>query len=306
MKSDSMLPRFEGDDGRQRLIDLLQKQKIVGGDSALAAAIATTASLQELSAGDILIHEGAADNDLFFIVTGAFRIVVNGRDVAVRKQAHHVGEMAVIDSSAPRSASVVAAERSIVAKISEQEFVRLAKAHPQIWRPLAIELCQRLIERRQFHREPNMKPVVFIGSSKEQLAIAEAIRDKIPAAVADVMLWSENVFTASNFALESIEAQLVTADFAVLVAGPDDHVTSRGAGSEAPRDNVVFELGLFMGALSRFRTFVFAPEGTVLKIPSDLKGLTILQFDASATAPAAAVEKAGGELVTLISNMGPR
>ena len=306
MASDSMLPRFEGEEGRRRLIDLLQKQKIVGGDSALAAEITTAASLQELSPGEILIRDGAADNDLFFILTGAFRIVVNGRDVAIRRQAHHVGEMAVIDSSAPRSASVVAAERSIVAKISEQEFIRLANAYPQLWRSLAIELCQRLIERRKFHREPNLKPVVFIGSSKEQLAIAEAIKNAIPAALADVVIWSENVFTASTFALESLEAQLLTADFAVLVAGPDDRVTSRRAESEAPRDNVVFELGLFMGALSRSRTFVFAPEGTALKIPSDLKGLTTIQFDASATDPAAAVEKAALELTKLISSKGPR
>ena len=214
--------------------------------------------------------------------------------------------MAVIDSSAPRSASVVAAERSIVAKISEQEFIRLANAYPKLWRSLAIELCQRLIERRKFHREPNLKPVVFIGSSKEQLAIAEAIKSAIPAALAEVVIWSENVFTASNFVLESLEAQLLTADFAVLVAGPDDHVTSRGAESEAPRDNVVFELGLFMGALSRSRTFVFAPEGPALKIPSDLKGLTTIQFDASATDPAAAVEEAALELVKLISSKGPR
>jgi predicted nucleotide-binding protein len=302
-----MLPRFEGEEGRRRLIDLLQKQKIVGGgDSALAAEITTAASLQELSTGEILIRDGAADNDLFFILTGAFRIVVNGRDVAIRRQAHHVGEMAVIDSSAPRSASVIAAERSIVAKISEQEFIRLANAYPQLWRSLAIELCQRLIERRKFHREPNLKPVVFIGSSKEQLAIAEAIKNAIPAALADVVIWSENVFTASTFALESLEAQLLTADFAVLVAGPDDRVTSRGAESEAPRDNVVFELGLFMGALSRSRTFVFAPEGATLKIPSDLKGLTTIQFDASATDPAAAVEEAALELAKLISSKGPR
>ena len=304
MESDSMLPRFDGEEGRHRLIGLLQKQTIVGGDGALAAEIATTASLQEVSAGEILIREGAADNDLFFILTGAFRIIVNGRDVAIRKQAHHVGEMAVIDSSA-QSASVVAAERSIVAKLSEQEFIRLANAYPQVWRSLAVELCQRLIERRKFHREPNVKPVVFIGSSKEQLAIAEAIKNTIPAALAEVVIWSENVFTASA-CLESIEAQLLTADFAVLVAGPDDHVTSRGAQSEAPRDNVVFELGLFMGALSRSRTFVFAPEGMALKIPSDLKGLTTLQFDASATDPAAAVQKAALELEKLISGMGPR
>ena len=58
MASDSMLPRFEGEEGRRRLIDLLQKQTIVGGDSALAAEIATAASLQELSPGRFLSATG--------------------------------------------------------------------------------------------------------------------------------------------------------------------------------------------------------------------------------------------------------
>jgi len=107
MPSDSMLPRFEGDDGKRRLVDALRQQTIVSGDSAIAVEIAAAASLEELLPGEILIRDGGADNDLFFIVTGSFRIVVNGRDVAIRKQGHHVGEMAVIDSSSPRSASVI-------------------------------------------------------------------------------------------------------------------------------------------------------------------------------------------------------
>jgi CRP-like cAMP-binding protein len=205
MTSDSMLPRFEGEEGKRRLVDALQKQSIVGGDSAIAAEIDAAVSLQEHPPGAILIRDGAADNDLFFIVTGSFRIVVNGRDVAIRKQGHHVGEMALIDSSAPRSASVIAAERSIVAKISEQDFMRLANSQPQLWRFLAIELCHRLIERRKFHREPNLTPVVFIGSSKEQIAFAEAIKKGIPVTVADTIIWSENVFTASSYVLESLE-----------------------------------------------------------------------------------------------------
>jgi CRP/FNR family transcriptional regulator, cyclic AMP receptor protein len=306
MAFDSMLPRFEGGDGKRRLVDLLQKQAIVGGDRTIAAEVAAAVTLQELSPGDILIRDGASDNDLFFILTGGFRIVVNGRDVAIRRQAYHVGEMAVIDSSAPRSASVIAAERSVVKKISEQEFMRLAEKYPRLWRSLAIELCHRMIERRKFHREPNLKPVVFIGSSKERLPIAEAIRDAIPVTLADVGMWWENVFTASYFALESLEAQLLMADFAVLVAGPDDEVTSRGTTKEAPRDNVIFELGLFMGALSRSRTFVFAPKGMALKIPSDLNGMTNILYDGAATDPGAAVKDAVIELVKLISSKGPK
>jgi CRP/FNR family cyclic AMP-dependent transcriptional regulator len=144
MPSESMLPRFEGVDGKLRLVSALQRQMIVSGDEAIGAAIAKNCSIRELAVGEILIRDGAADNDLFFIVTGSFRIVVNGRDVAIRSQAQHVGEMAVIDASTPRSATVIAAERSIVAAISELDFVNLADAYPRLWRSLAIELCHRL------------------------------------------------------------------------------------------------------------------------------------------------------------------
>jgi len=249
---------------------------------------------------------GAADNDLFLILQGVFRIIVNSRDVAVRKPGHHVGEMAIIDSSAPRSASVVASEPGVVAKIAEEDFVRLLEKHPLIWRSLAVELCQRLREREKFHREPNQKPIIFIGSSKERLDIAEAVRNAIPETVAAVSIWSEDVFTASSLALESLEAQLLTADFAVLIVGADDEVISRGTTKKAPRDNVVLELGLFMGALSRYRTFVFAPEGVPLKFPSDLDGLTRIQYDPSATNPASAVESAAKEFLDLVVSRGPR
>jgi predicted nucleotide-binding protein len=100
------------------------------------------------------------------------------------------------------------------------------------------------------------------------------------------LLWSDGVFGASSFAIESLETQIGIADFAVLVVGPDDQVTSRGVASDAPRDNVVFEVGLFMGALSRSRTFLLAPMGRKVKIPTDLLGLTTLQFDPAASNPA--------------------
>ena len=38
-------------------------------------------------------------------------------------------------------------------------------------------------------------------------------------------------------------------DFAILVLTADDLVASRDVLSTAPRDNVLFELGLFMGGL---------------------------------------------------------
>lgn len=197
-------------------------------------------------------------------------------------------------------------EQSVVAQVDEKTFLSWADKDPRLWRALAVELCHRLNERKKFHAEPNSKPILFIGSSKEHLAVAEALASGLPKGTASVTLWSDGVFGASKFPIEDLETQIGIADFAVLVVGPDDRVTSRGVASDAPRDNVVFELGLFMGALSRSRTFLLAPRGHKIKIPTDLLGLTTLQFDPAASNPADMVKTALDDLTKIIAKMGPK
>ena len=92
----------------------------------------------------------------------------------------------------------------------------------------------------------------------------------------------------------------------VGVIGADDLVTSRGNQSHAPRDNVIFELGLCMGDLSRSRTFILAPKGIKVRIPSDLFGLTLLEFDPPPAKPGDAVGAAVTDLADIITKNGPR
>jgi predicted nucleotide-binding protein len=58
----------------------------------------------------------------------------------------------------------------------------------------------------------------------------------------------------------------------------DDITISRNIEQRAPRDNVIFELGLFMGLLTRRRTFIALPRGVDQKLASDLKGLTPFEY----------------------------
>lgn len=306
MTAGSMLCRFQGDQGHRRLIGLLQEQFVVGGDATIAGEIADVATIRELSPGEILIRQGSADSNFFFVLSGVFRIFVNGREVAIRRAGQHLGEMAIIDPSSRRTANVIASEPSIVADIDEITFSRLADKNPRLWRALALELSRRLDERKKFHQEPNGKPILFIGSSMEQLKIATAVSTAIPNDLIEVALWSQGVFGASSFAINDLETQIGIADFAVLVAGPDDQVTSRENQLDAPRDNVIFELGLFMGALTRSRTFLLVPEGIKLKIPTDLLGLTCIEFDLSAENVDDAVMSAGEELIGVITKKGPK
>jgi O-acetyl-ADP-ribose deacetylase (regulator of RNase III) len=56
--------------------------------------------------------------------------------------------------------------------------------------------------------------------------------------------------------------------------------TSRGQTNQTARDNVIFELGMFIGRLGRDRTFMLTPRSAVLHLPSDLAGLTTARYDA--------------------------
>ncbi len=306
MTAESMLVRFHGKQGRRRVIELLQAQFVVGGDAAVAGQIADAAIIRELFPGEILIRQGGSDNDFFFVLSGAFRVFVNEREVAIRQAGQHLGEMAIIDPSSRRTASVIASEPSVIACIDEAVFSHLADQNPRLWRALALELSHRLDERKKFHQKPNRKPILFIGSSSEQLHIAKAVGAAIPNEAASVTLWSHGVFGASSFPVDDLETQLGISDFALLVAGPDDQVTSRGDHSGAPRDNVIFELGLFMGALSRSRTFLLMPKGLKVKIPTDLLGLTRIQFDPSDANVDDAVRFAVEELIAVITTKGPK
>jgi CAP12/Pycsar effector protein, TIR domain len=79
---------------------------------------------------------------------------------------------------------------------------------------------------------------------------------------------------SSEGTMESLVNTLDSYDFAILVVTPDDLIESRGEKREAPRDNVLIELGLFIGGLGRTRTFIVVDRTARLKLPSDLAGIT--------------------------------
>jgi len=99
----------------------------------------------------------------------------------------------------------------------------------------------------------------------------------------EVTIWSQGVFGLSHGTLESLVGVLDNFDFAVLVLTPDDLVTSRQIEGSAPRDNVIFELGLFMGSLGRTRTFIVYDRKSGLSLPSDLAGVSAATYEPHAS-----------------------
>src|SRR5215212_2974723 len=115
------------------------------------------------------------------------------------------------------------------------------------------------------------RPRVFIASSVEGLPIAEAIALDMQF-VADVTIWDQGVFPLSEGTLPALDAAANQSDFAVVVLTADDMTTKRGQTYPVPRDNVLFELGFFMGRLGVERTYMVISRDTPPTLPSHLRG----------------------------------
>ena len=127
------------------------------------------------------------------------------------------------------------------------------------------------------------KPRIFLGSSGKQAKLLQAITRGLQD-VADVEPWT-TTFNPGRSTLDRLVELSQEVDFAAFVFAQDDWTTTDASesGEASPRDNVVFEAGLFGGALGIRRTFVLHANGA--KLPTDLLGLTSVRYDPAAGAP---------------------
>lgn len=121
------------------------------------------------------------------------------------------------------------------------------------------------------------RPRVFIASSVEGLPVAEALEVDLQF-FADVTIWEQGVFHPSQGSLAAIDEAANQSDFAIAVLTADDLITKRGQTHAAPRDNVIFELGFFMGRLGIDRTFMVYSRDNPPALPSDLQGVTAVTY----------------------------
>jgi predicted nucleotide-binding protein len=273
-----MINRFQGIDGKRRLIETLRSCHLVKNDEALAESLANAGNVVAFSSGGILITQGNDDNDIYFILAGEVDVSINGRHAAIRKPYDAVGEMAIANPTEPRSATLTAITDVVALKVSEPDFSQLADQHPHIWKSIAVIGLSRLRDRSNFFYTPNENPVLFIGWAAENVKIAEEIQLKLKFANINVQIWTDGVFGPSGIPIEDLLNTVDNSDFAAFLLEPNDVVTSRGNESDAPRDNTIFELGLFMGKLHRERTFLIKEHNAQIKIPTDLLGITPITY----------------------------
>ena len=149
------------------------------------------------------------------------------------------------------------------------------------------------------------KPRIFLGSSGKQEKLLQALTRGLED-VAHVEPWTTS-FNPGTTTLERLLELAHEVDFAAFVFAQDDWTTqdpksasaSSESGQASPRDNVVFEAGLFGGTLGMRRTFILHAQGA--KLPSDLLGLTCIRFEA---ATPAAVRIVNQKLRTAIESVG--
>src|SRR5688572_22517973 len=136
------------------------------------------------------------------------------------------------------------------------------------------------------------KPRIFLGSSGKQAKLLQALTRGLEE-VANVEPWTTS-FNPGTTTLERLLELTRQVDFAAFVFAQDDWTThsatappaeiapAAGGGQASPRDNVVFEAGLFGGVLGMRRTFILHAKGS--KLPTDLLGLTCVRYDGEMTA----------------------
>lgn len=144
----------------------------------------------------------------------------------------------------------------------------------------AIDMEPTLAPSLEVSLSDALDPSLFIGSSGEALKYAKHLQAELDR-VCEPTVWTQGVFDKTAGTLQSLIELSTRADFAVLLLTPDDDISSRGVDKRSPRDNVVFELGLFLGALGADRVFIVSPRETVLDLPTDLAGISRLDFNAS-------------------------
>jgi hypothetical protein len=120
------------------------------------------------------------------------------------------------------------------------------------------------------------KPKLFVGSSSEGKGLAQELCTRVASHAIAIGWWDSPEFLNGYSSLDALLKATETYDFAAFLLTADDKRTSRRVAGRVPRDNVVFEYGLFLGRLRQGRVVAFVQDGT--KLPSDVAGIQMERF----------------------------
>lgn len=123
------------------------------------------------------------------------------------------------------------------------------------------------------------KPQVFVASSVEGLDVAYAIQELLEYH-AECTVWNQGIFEPSSYAMVDLLERLKITDYGIFIFSMDDVVKIRGEEAKIVRDNVILELGLFMGAIGQKNCFIVTPSSDEkIHLPTDLTGMMLLTYN---------------------------
>jgi hypothetical protein len=126
-----------------------------------------------------------------------------------------------------------------------------------------------------------MKRKIFIGSSREGLLVAEEVKSAINSMLGDWIeceIWSDGkIFSSNQSTLECLVKASRKYDYGILVASKDDYLLKRLQFKKSMRDNVLFEMGLFLGSLGLQRAYLFTHDK--VSLPTDYNGITVIKYN---------------------------
>lgn len=138
------------------------------------------------------------------------------------------------------------------------------------------------------------KPHLFIGSSGKEIKAARSITTVLSDDTSPLLAktWKDGgTFNGTRSTLENLLRELEVSEFGAFILAPDDVVESQGTQSYRARDNVILELGMFLGHFGPERTFILYRRDPNLKTtpPSDLFGINLIVFEFDEKAALASV-----------------
>lgn len=297
--------RFEGSNGERKAREVLCGSELFHGLADAIERALSAGAIERYAPQTLIISEEADDDDIFVILSGEVEIGVRGRFNKRRGPGSNIGELSVIDPSQRRSATVCTCTEVDVLRLPEPLFAELADKHSVLWRRLAKQVAARLRQRLADVPARRERPIAFIGCSVEGLPYAEALQVRLEHDCIS-QIWTDGIFTPSSNTSTAVISAIQEADFCILIATADDEVVARAEKHNAPRDNVILELGIGLGALGQERSFFATPSDTLIRLPSDLSGVTPARINMAAETHAQAIGPMASAILPAIRRLGPK
>jgi len=121
------------------------------------------------------------------------------------------------------------------------------------------------------------KPQIFIGSSGDGLPIAQKAKDCLEE-FGECFLWTDSgIWEPNRSTFDNLLRMASYFDFGVFVATADDYTLKKSDIVIEPRDNVILEMALFLGAMGKDKAYLLVEKG--IELPSDFNGIYMPRFE---------------------------